>query len=107
MPLSLGGRAIKAGQRVVGVLAWAASVDTDDAARAQDATGAPQPGTSLAFGHGRHFCLGLAIAQVALEEALRALLTHRDLAEFDVAAVERIPALGVSLYRDPAALSAD
>ncbi|MER7845359.1 LD-carboxypeptidase [Kitasatospora sp. NPDC096077] len=101
-PIAFHGREIGAGERVVGVLAWAAAVEAMDGGTA-DTPDAPQGGgTSLAFGHGRHFCLGAGIAQVALEEALRAVLTRHDAVEFDVDAVERLPALGASVYRDPA-----
>ncbi|WP_457032291.1 cytochrome P450 [Kitasatospora sp. P5_F3] len=99
-PITFDGREIAAGERVVGVLAWAAAVEatTGDAPVAADSPGG---GTSLAFGHGRHFCLGAGIAQVTLEEALRSVLTRRDLAGLDLDSVERVPALGASVYRDP------
>ncbi|MEU4118313.1 LD-carboxypeptidase [Kitasatospora sp. NPDC028055] len=101
-PIAFHGREIGAGERVVGVLAWAASVEAGN--DGGTAPGTPRgSGTSLAFGHGRHFCLGAGIAQVAMEEALRAALALPAAAGFDVDAVERLPALGASLYRDPAA----
>jgi hypothetical protein len=35
-----------------------------------------------------------------LEEALRSIHLHRDLTHLDLDAVERLPALGASIYRD-------
>lgn len=98
-PMSFKGRDIAAGDRVVGVLAWAASAEAQDAGRAE-VQKSVRSGVSMAFGHGRHFCLGANIAYVTLEEALRSLLTAHDLAELDVASVEKVPALGASVYRD-------
>lgn len=100
-PIAFHGEQIGAGERVVGVLASAAAVE----AQARAMTGGAheeRAGTSLAFGHGRHFCLGAGIAQVTLEEALRSIHRLRDLAELDLDEVERLPALGASIYRDPA-----
>ncbi|MFE6049780.1 cytochrome P450 [Kitasatospora sp. NPDC056446] len=109
-PIDFGGRRIGAGERVVGVLAWAAAVETPaDDTPAKDAPADDAPasahsprgsGASLAFGHGRHFCLGAGIAQVALEEALRSVLVHGGPAGPDIDSVERLPALGASVYRD-------
>ncbi|WP_431679438.1 cytochrome P450 [Kitasatospora sp. KL5] len=97
-PITFHGEEIGAGERVVGVLAWAAAVEA--ATGSAHEAGTSPAGTSLAFGHGRHFCLGAGIAQVTLEEALRSIHLHRDLADLDLDAVERLPALGASIYRD-------
>lgn len=100
-PMNFHGHGIGAGERVVGVVAWGAMVEAENGVHTPSGPGTPQStGTSLAFGHGRHFCLGASIAQVTLEEALRSLLTHRDPAGLDVDSAVRIPALGASVYQD-------
>ncbi|MET9760102.1 hypothetical protein ABZ016_13765 [Streptomyces sp. NPDC006372] len=99
-PITFHGHHVGPGERVVGVVAWAAAVDAETDGHAAESGALPPHATSMAFGYGRHFCLGASIAQVTLEEALRSLLSHRDPAELEIDGVERIPALGASVYRD-------
>ncbi|WP_133831381.1 cytochrome P450 [Arthrobacter sp. AG258] len=93
-PVSMEGFKIDEGDRVVGVLAWAAHAESEGRSQATVTT------PSLAFGHGRHFCLGANIALVTLEESLRAFFEAYRIRDIDVSGIERIPALGASVYTD-------
>lgn len=98
-PMNFKGNNIASGDRIVGVLAWAASAETRHTIRTEGEN-SQLSGASLAFGHGRHFCLGVNVAYVALEEALRVLFEARNLTELDAESVNKVPALGASVYKD-------
>ncbi|MEU3464087.1 cytochrome P450 [Streptomyces sp. NPDC006733] len=99
----LGGRVVRAGEVVVALTDAAnrdpavfADPDTFDPDRATDRSTGRDAGRTagrdtrghLAFGHGRHYCLGAELARAELRIALAALLRHFDRLELAVDASE-------------------
>ncbi|MEG8280629.1 cytochrome P450 [Streptomyces sp. AHA2] len=109
------GHSFVTGQRVVLILA-SAGHDTaggeatsrcpvSGATGASDGAGRPPVAKAeratdhLAFGRGRHYCLGASPARLHLRMAWLALAEARVLERVDAAAVERIPDFGMTSFR--------
>ncbi|KOG44800.1 hypothetical protein ADK38_46185, partial [Streptomyces varsoviensis] len=101
--LTVGGREIRRGQRVVLLLASANRDERQfpDGERF-DARRGPVP--HLAFGRGGHFCLGAVLARTQITTALRALERRLPELRLDVAAARRAPSFGKTILRPVPAL---
>ncbi|MBB5850265.1 cytochrome P450 [Amycolatopsis umgeniensis] len=72
-PTTLGGRELRAGERVVAMIT-AANRDPEVFADPQTFDPDRKPNPHLSFGHGIHFCLGAHLARMEVRIALAALL---------------------------------
>ncbi|MER7916497.1 MULTISPECIES: cytochrome P450 [unclassified Streptomyces] len=98
IPLEIGGHPVPADQRVVLVIA---SANRDEAVYDRpDAFDPDRTGPRhLAFGFGKHYCLGAVLSRVVLREALGALLTWLRTAGPRAVESVRSPAFGATVWQ--------
>jgi len=95
--IDVDGQEIPANARVMLVIA---SANRDPTVYARpDVFEVGRKGSHLAFGEGRHYCLGAALARIILREAIRALATWPRRKKFRYGGSERGESFGMTLWR--------
>ncbi len=96
--LTVGGRDIRRGQRVVLLLA-SANRDEQRFPNGEQFNARRGPVAHLAFGRGGHYCLGAVLARTQIAAALRAVDRRLPKLRLDVSAARREPSFGRTILR--------